>query len=362
MNKTLHFLRRAPLLCIALALMMALGALTVLLPKSAFSELENRPLASLAGKTPLSPGFDQAVETWVSDHFPFRSGWVKAHAAITTLLGRTRQSGVLLGRGGALMEEPVREVTATARMAASTLNEAAEALQLPMSLALIPTSAQANASALPALYENSDQLAVIRQIQLLMPDVQHVTPPLHLPEHYYRTDHHLTAEGAWQVYLALCDAWGLTPIPAERTEIGGMRGSYYARIPSTLIEAEPFTAVLPAGLTLTVDGAEAPFLNPGKLSGRSKYAALIGETYAHAVITGGTGDERLLILSDSYINAIAPLLSQHFARVDIIDPRYYADVLVHTAQEAASTRVLALMGLNTFSANRGLAYLTIKEE
>ena len=98
------------------------------------------------------------------------------------------------------------------------------------------------------------------------------------------------------------------------------------------------------------------------LAGRNKYAALIGETYAHACITGGAGEERLLVLSDSYANAIVPLLAQHFARVDVIDPRYYAGVLADTAQEVGSTRVLALFGLNTFSNNRGLALLTIGEE
>ena len=266
--------------------------------------------------------------------------------------------------GGFLLETPVTQVTGTALTALDTVEEIATTLGVPTHLLLIPTSAEALPHRLPALYEAGSQSEVIasiyEEVQAVQPMDSGLLAAADPDARYYRTDHHLTAEGAWTVYTALCSAWGLEPMPAPRTAVEGFRGSYYARIPDPRIAAEVFTADIPEGLTLTVDGGERPFIT--ETAGRNKYAALIGETYAHACITGGRGQEALLVISDSYANAIVPLLAQHFSRVDMIDPRYYAAVLADTAREASSDRVLALFGLNTFSTNRGLALLTIGEE
>lgn len=358
--------RSMPLFLTAMLMLVLGGALLLTLPKGTFSELENRTLTALSDVRLLSDDFDEAFERWTSDHFPGRDALISLDAALSVSMGEALQDGVLAGRGGYLLEEPVTEVTRTALSAMDTLGEAAQTLGLPTYMMLIPTSAEALADHLPALYEAGSQRAVLDALCADAGSVIPVDSGLLSADGtealYYRTDHHLTAEGAWTVYTALCSAWGLQPQRAPRTAAEGFRGSYYARIPDPRIAAEPFTVDLPEGLTLTVDGAERPFLSEAALAGRSKYSALIGETYAHACITGGAGEERLLVLSDSYANAVVPLLAQHFARVDVIDPRYYAGVLADTAQEAGSTRVLALFGLNTFSTNRGLALLTIGEE
>jgi len=358
--------RSMPLFLTAMLMLVLGGALLLTLPRGTFSELENRMLTPLSDVRPLSDDFDEAFERWASDHFPGRDALISLDAALSVSMGEALQDGVLAGRGGCLLETPVTEVTRTALSAMDTLEEAAQTLGLPTYLALIPTSAEVLPDHLPALYEAGSQKTVLDALAAVAGSVIPVDSGLLLAgsaeKLYYRTDHHLTADGAWTVYAALCQAWGLQPQPASRTTVEGFRGSYYARIPDPRIAAEAFTVDIPEGLTLTVDGAERSFLSEAALDGRNKYAALIGETYAHACITGGAGEERLLVLSDSYANAIVPLLAQHFARVDVIDPRYYAGVLADTAQEVGSTRVLALFGLNTFSNNRGLALLTIGEE
>jgi len=346
-------------------LMMVLGGLLLLsLPKATFSALENRTLTALSDIRLQSDDFDESFERWASDHFPGRNAFDELDAALDASLGQRLQDGVLLGQGGFLMEAPVAQVTGTALTALDTVEEIARTLHLPTQLMLIPTSAEALPHRLPALYHPGSQAQVIDALYAAAQAAQPIDSGLTAapqPETlYYRTDHHLTAEGAWRVYTALCQAWGFTPSPAPRTAVEGFRGSYYARIPDPRIPAEQFTVDLPEGLALTVDGKARPLLL--ETEGRNKYAALIGETYAHACITGGSGEVALLVISDSYANAIAPLLAQHFSRVDVIDPRYYAGVLADTARQADSTRVLALFGLNTFSTNRGLALLTIGEE
>lgn len=358
-------LRSMPLFVVVLLLLLTGGALLALLPERSFSELENRPLSTGESISLLSDSFAQDWEAWASDHFPGRDAWVQLDATLTMLTGRALQDGVLAVSGGVLAEEPVGQVTRTAEVSLETLEEIQSSLALPVSLVLIPTSA-AVLETLPPLYEAPDQARVISDLYARTPELDALSAGViesGLEDLYYRTDHHLTAAGARVVYESLCRHWGFTPRSSEMFRAEGFLGSYYARLPGWHIAPDVFACELPSSVTLIRDGEErSSLLDEAALAKRGKYAALIGETYAHAILTGGTGEESLLVLCDSYANAIVPLLAQHFARVDMIDPRYYVGVLADTAREAGSTRVLALFGLNTFSTNRGLALLEIGEE
>lgn len=365
-DAVLEKIKSMPLFCCVLLLLLLGGILLAVLPARSFSELENRPLAAASDVRLLSDTFAQDWEKYASDHFPGRDAFVRLHASLEVLTGKVLQDGVFNTPGGVLIEVPVDEVTRTAERNMETLSEIQSALKLPMSVVLIPTSAAIMPDSLPALYSAADQQSVIGMLHTLCPEAAPVSAGLvesRASDLYYRTDHHLTARGAWIVYERLCEHLHLTPQAAPRTSVEGFLGSYYARIPGFHIRPETFTADLPAHITLTLDGVPQPsLLNEAALQGRSKYAALLSETYGHAVLTGGEGEGALLVLSDSYANAIVPLLAQHFRRVDVIDPRYFVGVLSDTAEASGSTRILALFGLNTISNNRGLALLDIGEE
>ena len=59
-------------------------AISVLMPRKAFSETENRYLArfpKLTWETVKSGAFGTDYETYLSDHFPFRDSWIGFQAA-----------------------------------------------------------------------------------------------------------------------------------------------------------------------------------------------------------------------------------------------------------------------------------------
>ena len=330
--------------------------LFLVLPKADFSDMENRPLANLDRLDPLT-GMDRRLESWLSDHFPFHDAIIRTQATLGALLLQRQQNGVLIGRDGWLAEIPTDKVTAVARANVETLDDIAAFLDAPLTLMIIPTSAFAVEKALPPLYKNAAQEDVIRQL-CLYSGGQTLDACALLRENaelcYYRTDHHLTAEGSRRLFTGLCGLWGIdAPETGEVFAAGGFLGAYWSKAPLWSIAAEEMTVYLPEGVTLTLDGEEMPgLINTQALNGRNKYGAVLSATYGHAVLENPAGSGRLLVLCDSYGNALAPMLAQVFARVDLVDPRYFSGSLSEVGKDADI--ILACFGVNDLSTGRAL--------
>ncbi len=348
---------RAPLTASVLILLLVFALLTVLLPKADFSEMENR---ALAVPDLRADDRDRQIERWLADHFPFRDTLIRVQSTLSAAAGQRLQDGVLIGRGGRLFEEPPAGLTPAAENSIGILNDLARRTGLPFTMMLVPTSAQ-YVQGLPPLYGNADQRAVLRQIGDRI-RFEWVEIPFDASDDpdtlWYRTDHHLTAAGARLCYETLCSLWGLEPRSGRAFTSDGFLGSYWSKTPLFGIRPDVFGCELPENVRLTVDGtARESLLDPDALRGRNRYAALIAGTYGHAVLENDTAAGRLMIVCDSYANALAPLLSEHFGRIDLIDPRYCPDPLPRLLEQTQSDRVLIFMGLNTFSVSRATAML-----
>lgn len=360
--------RSMPLFITAMALLIVFGVLLWVLPARDFSELENRTLAALPAAsqdTLLNGAWGEALEAYAADHFPLREAMVAGRTTLHRLTGDVMQQNAIAGRDGWLFEPPQQSVSRVASLGVQALNDLAEALALPSALMIVPTSADVMQSALPALYACQSQRPVLEALYALAPAMTPVDSTLLAHEGesslYYRTDHHLTADGAAVCYRALCASLSLEPQAGTRTAIPGMQGSYFARMPGPLTQPELFTVDLPGQVTVTLDGAPADFLDAALLEKRNKYAALFRGTYAHVVLENPQGSGSLLLVCDSYANAIAPMLAANYARVDMIDPRYYTGDLAQLADEAQTTQLLGLYGLNIISTNRSLLLMDIPE-
>lgn len=359
---------KMPLFLLALVLLVMCGALICLLPQRTFSELENRMLAEWpnpSGASLTDGSWGESVESYAADHFPLRDALISGRSLLHLLTGDRYQADTLAGREGWLFETPPDALSSNATRSVETLSAISEGLHLPGFLMVIPTSAEILPEKLPAMYTCGQQSTVLAALSERAEGLQWVDSTL--PEHagndtlYYRTDHHLTADGAALCYRALCDALSLAPQAGRRVVVPGFRGSYFARVPSPSIVPEDFSADLPESVSVTLDGQAADFLDADLLKKRNKYAALLGGTYAHAVLENPQGKGHLLILCDSYANAIAPMLSASYARIDLIDPRYFSGDLTALAQEAQPDAMLALFGLNTLTTNRSILLMDIPE-
>ena len=177
---------------------------------------------------------------------------------------------------------------------------------------------------------------------------------------YYRTDHHWTAAGARLGYLAVCRALNLTPMaPSPLASQPGFLGSCFARCPLPWTQADLFSYEAVPGLRLVIDGEEMPALaDPQGLPRRDAYAALLYGNHGllelvNDEVEGGT----LVVLKDSYANALLPALARHYHRVVAIDPRYFSGNAVETIQAYEGDAVLCVYGIASLATSRSVALL-----
>jgi hypothetical protein len=155
-------------------------------------------------------------------------------------------------------------------------------------------------------------------------------------DQFYETDHHWNYKGSYQGYLQLHSLLGITEPALEPTGTvtlsGSLSGSKALVTGTQGVLTESFTAYTYAypSMSITVNGEPAEdygdaagFLdgsNTETLSYSSFYGSDNGETIFD---TGNSDRENILVIGESYDNAILKLLASHYGRTYSIDLRNY---------------------------------------
>ena len=194
--------------------------LHIVTPDRDFSEMENRNLAELPAFTWekfISGQYTKDLETYMSDQFFLRDAWVGLQAACQQLLGRGENNGVYFA-GDKLLEqfkEPNQEYVDRAFAAMEKLPTLTGVKTV---FSLIPTSTWLYSDLLPEGAPTYDQNILLEKGEAL--DFYFdLTAALqqHRDEYiWFNTDHHWTALGAYNAYVALGEALGYTPLTMEQ--------------------------------------------------------------------------------------------------------------------------------------------------
>ena len=181
---------------------------------------------------------------------------------------------------------------------------------------------------------------------------------LNNPDYWYRTDHHMTTEGAFALYRNLEKTLDYTPYGMEKftpTIVSEQfLGTSDARVGLPLTRKDTVTLYRYEGdLDYTVKKDNLPqtltgFYDMEKLKSRDGYGVFLSGNHGLLEITKGEDDARptLLVIKDSYANALLPFLALHY-RLIVADPRYHAPPLGNLLTHA--DRVLVLCGEGTLS-------------
>ena len=142
---------------------------------------------------------------------------------------------------------------------------------------------------------------------------------------YFRTDHHWTALGAYYAYLSFAEAAGFAPIDISNyieRSIPGFLGSYGRGSSDRNVREHPDTLYyyeLDNGTAFTRN----LFVVPEDLS-RLSYRVFMGGDYGKLDYTSSnTNGRTLVVVKDSFANALIPWLSPHYERIIVIDPRHH---------------------------------------
>ena len=340
----------------------------VLLPDREKSETENRTLAQAPefSWTALVDGsYTKKVETYFADQFPLRDGWTGLKARAEQLIGKSEFNGVYLC-GDTLISKVERPDEALVEKNLSYVDRLSGKTDIPVYLGLIPSAAEIWKGKLPAGADSWDQTALLAQSAV---DFQS-TLSAHADESiFYRTDHHWTTLGAFYGANALLEVLGKEPLKEDNFTVEMASDSFHGTLysQSGIHWLEPDTMefwVEDAGLNVTSWRNGTP--EPGSLYDRSylekkdKYSAFLGGNQPLCVIKNDnvTDGSKLLLVRDSYSDALAPFLAQRFSEVHLLDLRYYRASAAQYAEENGIDAICVLYSVQNFISDRNLVLLT----
>ena len=178
---------------------------------------------------------------------------------------------------------------------------------------------------------------------------------------YFNTDHHWTALGAWYAYNEFAKAAGLTPNSYESFEkmtFDDFLGSYYEfsnQAPEIASHADTIEACVPKATNeMEFLGADNvtytwPVINDvSGFASKSKYMCFMaGDQPMQMVHNPEKNDgSAVLIVKDSYADAFAPFLVDHYEDVYMVDHRYYTGSMYSFIKEKGIDDVIFMHQLD----------------
>lgn len=157
---------------------------------------------------------------------------------------------------------------------------------------------------------------------------------------YFTTDHHWTHLGAYYAYTTLCSAAGFEPEPQSKFDTGKWEnfvGSMYTYLQSypqgNVLKQNPDTIHYwkPFANCETYCYKDTD-LNGGYLMGticrineneQNKYLTFMGGDHNVSIVTTDSTGPTILVIKESYGNALISWLTSHYSKIILIDPREY---------------------------------------
>ncbi|MFF2885443.1 DHHW family protein [Paenibacillus sp. NPDC057967] len=363
-----------------------MSALFFLLPKSVFSETENRNLQEapkLNWERLWSKQFADDAELFVTDHFPFRSDWVKTKSTMEQLRLQKENNGIYLGKDGYLFEkfgEPDFEMLgdyadAIKQFATNHPDAAVKLLLSPNSVGVYPERLPWQAAAYPQGIVHDfiadrigNGVTFLNGFDFFKGENRSEDSR----ELFYKTDHHWTSYGAYLAYKAYASDMGWTPMTEDefhiRTVTDSFLGSYHTRgqfgsaKPDSIEVYEPKNKVHSEMYIADTDTTKDSLYDESYLAKKDKYGYFQGGVHALVTVTSDLAPEqvdldKLLIVKDSYAHSMLPFLTNHVKEIHMIDIRFYNGNIGDYMEQNGIDDALMLFNTSTFVGERGLLKL-----
>lgn len=365
-------------------LLLFLTVTSLLWPSRRFSASERRNLSqrpTISYEGLLDGSFSDDVESYLADQYPARDIWVYLNSLQNRLLGIDFQNGIYRGKDGYLIQRfdttKIDEEKQTAL--ASFLERHSD---IPSYLMLVPTASWILADHLPTgapqesekeWYEkwletsglqNQDNVTIVETEEELAAAAK---------EHqiYYRTDHHWTTYGASVGFEQLAKKMNL---PYEKDDFEPV--TVHTKFQGTMMSSSGFYSGTKDSIDLYLPKEPEMLLVTNKeaqttattiyseegLLGNDPYEVFLGGNYGLLNIkTSSTSGRKLLLLKDSYANAMIGFLTPYFSEIDLVDPRYYSSDLEMQIAVGQYTDILILYNLQSFASDTSLSLVLGKE-
>ncbi len=336
-------------ICLCAALALTLGVGIFLLPVKERSEQENRalaPLPSLSVSSVLDGSFFDSLSAFYSDHVPLREHMIRARAICELCLGKRETNGVIVSSDGTLTDRIEYTDTNILHKNLSAIDSFAGTnnaitVILPRSVDVRFPNFEQAASA--SGYCDAELLAHLRALYESGNDP------------YYKTDHHLNSVGILALYGHLSSPLGFAPLPVRGQKVSdSFWGSVYSKAGLIRKSADDLYLLRYANDTdvcvvcFDKSCAQDSLYSWGRLNEKDKYSVFLGGNHGLLQVYEKDGEKpSLLLIKDSFANALIPLLARHYD-LTVVDPRYYEGSISELASEDFDS-ILVLFGTDTLA-------------
>ena len=320
----------------------------------------------------MNGGFSDQVDTWLQDHFPLRSEFVSLYSYANRYTGRNAVESVVLASDDRLIKAPIEASDSAIETNIGKLTRFIGENELNAYTYFIPTSGYMLENELPKLHLEYHDGEILDRLETALLGSAEAIPVRSIFREqddigslYYKTDHHLTMKGSYLSYVEIAERLGLTPLPeSEFTKTSyDFYGTLYGQ--SCLFGVscdtlETWVGSYDQKLTVTTaDGGDEKVYR-GSLDTDclkddvvDKYAAYLYSNHGVTrIVNDSVIDGTLLVLKDSFGNAIVPFLAAHYNTIIMIDVRslYYSPSLPAPSElckEYGISDFLVVTGLDT---------------
>lgn len=345
-------------------------------PKAEKSISENRTLQQKPKVTMqnlITGKFSKEYGKYLSDQFPERQGMIKEKSRFDLLLGRKEINGVYICKDGYLMEgftEASPEVTEAKVNAIN--NFVSQNPKLNISMMIVPNKVEIYRNLLPKNAPSDSQKQYLDKLKEkidkkvnfvnLIEPFERVKNSTQL---YYKTDHHWTTDGAYKAYEEFAKSKDISPAQ-EKSFIKSLAtdkflGSLYYKNGAQIGKPEDIVLYLkdkPYPLLVKYyDTKEkvTTLYDAQKLKEKDKYEVFTGGNHSQIKIRTNVKTKRkLLLIKDSYANAMLPFLINDFAEINVVDLRYYTGTMGDILNNNEVTDLLILYNVNTFNTDSSI--------
>ncbi len=334
-----------------------------------FSESENRVLAaapSFSFYAVKDGSFMKDFETYLTDQFVFRDEIIRLKTFADRLTGKTKVSGVYIGKEGHLFSVPTpfdeKKEDVMKKVSAFAENNKDSKVTFMLS----PNSSYVYKDKLPEHLTLDDQKVQIETLQkyteskkinfINLSDAFLAKKDEELL--FYKTDHHWTTGAAYIAFSELMKEWKKSTEGVKLNFLSvadGFQGTLSSKCGVTS-SSDVIEICVPQNSALTYvvdyeDGEKkaASLFDGSKLEQKNKYEVFTGGNYGKITIrTTSSEKDTLLIVKDSYANCMLSMFTPFFAKIVVVDPRYTKEKLSAVTEENDFSHILFLYNLDTF--------------
>lgn len=347
----------------------------IVLEKKEFSETENRNLTDYKGfsfQRLLNGEFIKNIESYMVDHFPLREEFIGFRTSVLKILGQNKINNVYIGKNNFLLEE-YSFTSKNTNIPIDTLNKFNKNIpsNVNMSLMLVPTSVDIYKKNLPRYSTNTSQKDVIEYVYENI-DFNSINAYEYLEnapqaiDLYYKTDHHWTTFGAYLGFVAYMINKGDLEFETPQFEkvSDDFYGTLYSKVIDNSLKTDKIYKLTDDGTSYTVKNIATNSITNTLyqeewLFKKDKYSYFLGENQPLLEIENKTieNNKKILIIKDSYANAMIPFLAREYKYVYVMDPRLYRMAASDYIKEKQIEEVLLVYNVQTVETDLGIRSL-----